>query len=302
MANYYDLLGVAKTANEGEIKKAFRKAALQYHPDRNPNNKEAEDKFKQVNEAYAVLSDTEKRRQYDQFGDQKFHQQYSSEDIFQNFDISSIFEEFGLGNSGFFGNVFGGGRGGGAGAAHGRRGPGAMPSRGQDVEYRLDVGFNEAYAGGERRVSFALADGTKRDITVKIPAGINDGGKLRVAGRGAPAPGNGAAGDLYVIINVLPHPSYRRSGADIETDLELKISEVLLGALKEVETPKEPKKIKVPAGVKPGTKIRLKGLGFPNEPGASARGDLYAVVTVKIPAQLTDNQKEVVQRLVELDM
>ena len=296
MADYYDVLGVTKTASQEEIKKAFRKLALKYHPDRNPDNKKAEDEFKRINEAYAVLSDKDKKKQYDMFGDQKFHQKYSSEEIFQDFDFQSIFQEFGLGGSNFFSQVFGRGAPGGGG---GRRqaGYGAMPDRGQDVEYPLEIGFMEALRGGERRLSFQLSDGTKRDLTVKIPPGMTDGSRLRVAGQGAPAPGQAKAGDLFVVIKLAPHPQFRRDGSDLEADLELKLSEALLGCSKDVTTPDGAKKIKIPAGVRPGTKIRLKGLGFPLEPGAKARGDMYAVVTLDVPDTLTAEQRSLAESL-----
>ena len=166
MSNYYDILGVNKSASESDIKKAYRKKAMEYHPDRNQNNPQAEEKFKQVNEAYAVLSDKQKKQQYDMFGDQKFHQQYSSDDIFRGTDFGSIFEEFGMGGN-IFGNIFGGG------FQQGQRGGfGRGPQKGQDVEYPVTVGFMDAYNGTERRVQFSLNDGTKRDLTVRIPQGI----------------------------------------------------------------------------------------------------------------------------------
>lgn len=293
MADYYKTLGVEKGASDADIKKAYRKLAFQYHPDRNPDNPSAESKFKEVNEAYAVLSDKQKRQQYDMFGDQQFHQQYSSEDIFRGTDFSSIFEEFGLGGSGnsFFSSIFGGGRG-----FH------QGPVKGQDVEYPITIGFMDAYHGAERRLQFSLSNGTKRELTIHIPAGIASKGKLRVRGKGAPSqmPG-GPDGDLYVIVNVSEHPEFSRYGDDIHTPLELSISEACLGATKEVPTPDGKRKIKIPAGVGSGTKIRLKKLGFPKMKGSS-RGDLFAVVNLKVPRSLSDEQKEAVSRLQELGL
>ncbi len=292
MSNYYDILGVSKTASDAEIKKAYRKLALKYHPDRNQGDAEAEEKFKQANEAYAVLSDSKKRKQYEMFGDQKFHQQYSSEDIFRGTDFGSIFEEFGMGSN-FFSQIFGGGFGGaGPGGAGFTRGP----QKGQDVEYPVTIGFMDAYNGVERRVQFSLNDGTHRDLTIRIPKGVTSGAKLRVAGRGAPSPMGGTPGDLYVVIEVSPHPTFTRKDQDIETPLKLKISEAFLGCSKSVETPVGPKKIKVPAGVNPGTKIRLKGLGFASHKG---QGDLYAVVNLDIPRSLSHEQKEAIAGLQE---
>lgn len=305
MADYYEVLGVKRGANDNEIKTAYRKLALKYHPDRNPDDKEAEDKFKKISEAYAVLSDPQKRAQYDQFGDTKFHQRYSSEDIFRGTDFGSIFDEFGFGGGGMedlFANIFGGHAGG---FRQGRRqqaGYGAAgfhppPTQGQDVEYPLQVGFMDAYNGSKRQISFRLNDGTSRSLTVKIPAGVRDGTKLRVAGKGAPSPSGGPAGDLYVVVQVAPHPTYERVDDDILMPIHLRISEALLGCSKTVETPEGSKRIKVPSGVSPGTRIRLKGLGFPK--GASGRGDLYAVVQFDIPKSFDKNQKKVIEALAD---
>lgn len=301
--DYYQILGVQKGSSDADIKKAYRKLAMQYHPDRNPNDKAAEDKFKEVNEAYAVLSDAQKRKQYDTFGSTRFHQQYSSEDIFRGTDFNSIFEEFGFGGAGggassFFSSIFGGGRGG-FGGFSGMGGPGGYqqaPQKGQDVEYPLQIGFMDAFQGGERRINFSLSDGTRRDLNIKIPKGIQDGAKLRVSGRGAPSRFGGPAGDLYVVIQQAPHPDFRRVGDDLETDVELKISEALLGTSREVATPEGPKKVKIPEGVAPGTKIRLKGMGFPLQ-GTDDRGDLYAVVKVAVPKKLSKEQRQAAQDL-----
>ncbi|SMF34514.1 DnaJ C-terminal domain-containing protein [Pseudobacteriovorax antillogorgiicola] len=292
MSNYYDILGVEKSASDADIKKAYRKLAMQYHPDRNQGNPQAEEKFKQVNEAYAVLSDKQKRQQYDMFGEQKFHQQYSAEDIFRGTDFGSIFEEFGMGNS-FFSNIFGGA--GGAGF-QGRGGFQRGPQKGQDVEYPVKIGFMDAYNGTERRVQFSLSDGTRRDLTVRIPQGVQTGAKLRVSGRGAPSPVGGQPGDLFVVIEVSPHPRFTRDGLDIETPIPMKVSEAFLGCSKSIETPMGEKKIKVPAGVKPGTKIRLKGLGFKS---GQQHGDLFGIVEVEIPKDLSDEQKNAIASLQE---
>jgi curved DNA-binding protein len=294
--NYYDLLGVAKTASEAEIKKAYRKLAMQYHPDRNPDDKSAEEKFKKINEAYAVLSDADKKRQYDTVGDSRFHQQYSSEDIFRGTDFSSIFDEMGLGGrNSFFSSFFGGGGGGGprSGGGFGQQGP----AKGQDVEFPTTIGFLDAFNGVEKPISFKLSDGTEREMTVKIPKGVKSGSKLRVSGRGAPSRSGGQPGDLFIIVNVLEHPEFKRVDDNIEVTLSLKVSEAFLGASKAVNTPDGEKKIKIPAGVKAGTKVRLRGLGFPIAGGST--GDLYAVVDLDVKKDLNSAQMNAIEALAE---
>ena len=302
MSDYYKTLGVERSASETDIKKAYRKKAKQYHPDFNPGNKEAEETFKKVSEAYAVLSDPQKRKQYDTFGDNQFHQRYSSEDIFGNTDFASIFEEMGMGGgSSFFSDIFMGGRGGSRTArSRGFGGRGGAP-RGQDVEYEMAVSFMDALKGGERQVNFSLSDGTRTNLTVKIPAGIKSGDRLRVSGKGAASPMGGESGDLYIKIEVGSHPNFTRIGNDIETPLSLKVSEAFLGCSKEVETPGGLKRIKVPACVTPGTRIRLKHLGFPSREGGEA-GHLFAVVSIQVPEQISKQQKEAVEQLKEVGL
>jgi DnaJ-class molecular chaperone len=301
VANYYEVLGVKKESSDDEIKKAYRKLALKYHPDRNQGDKAAEEKFKSISEAYAVLSDPEKRKKYDMFGDSNFHQQYSTEDIFRGTDFSKIFNEFGFsGDIGdLFGGMFGGGRGRGrAGFGGGFQGG---PMRGQDLEYEVQIGFMEAYNGAERQVKFRLSDGSERDLRVRIPAGAGDGARLRVAGKGGSGQAGGPPGDLFIVIKTSPHPDFTRVGVDLETPIKLRISEALLGCTAEVQTPSGVKKLKVPAGVKPGTKIRLKALGFPHR-GSSQRGDLMAVVEYLIPEKLSEQQRDVISSLQEVDL
>lgn len=287
-------MGVSKSADEAEIKKAYRKLAMQLHPDRNPGDKAAEEKFKKINEAYAVLSDKDKKRQYDTVGDSRFHQQYSSEDIFRGTDFSSIFEEMGMGGGGssFFSSFFGG-----AGGGRGRAGGFSQgPVKGQDVEYPVSIGFLDAYNGVEKPISFRLNDGTEHSLTVKIPKGVKSGSKLRVAGRGAPSRQGGQPGDLFIVVNVLDHPEFKRIDDNIEVPLVLKVSEAFLGTSKAVNTPAGEKKIKVPAGVKPGVKVRLKGLGFSS---GGHQGDLYAVVDIEVPKDLNSAQKSAVAAMQE---
>lgn len=291
MSNYYDILGVKKDASDGEIKKAFRKKAMELHPDRNPDNPEAEEQFKKVNEAYAVLSDPQKKKQYDMFGEQGFHQRFSQEDIFRGTDFSRIFDEMGFGGN-IFSQIFGGGGFGGQGFGSRGGGFGQQNTKGQDIEYPITIGFMDAFQGAERRISFNMTGGGSRDLTIKIPKGIKSGAKLRVAGRGAASPVGGEAGDLYVVVSVAEHPHFSRQGADLETKIKLRLSQALQGCAIDLETLDGAKKVKIPAGVQAGTKIRLKGLGFPIQ-GSGNRGDLYARVELEVPKALTAEQVEV---------
>ncbi|MCX6104395.1 MAG: J domain-containing protein [Proteobacteria bacterium] len=312
LSDYYKTLGLSKGASGDEIKKSYRKLALQHHPDRNKGDKASEDKFKEISEAYAVLSDDEKRKQYDSFGDSRFHQQYSQEDIFRNTDFGSVFQDFdmssGGGLDGIFSRIFGGAAAGGGspfgGAGGGRAGGGGRGGRqvkGQDVEFPLQIGFAEAFSGGERAVNFRLSDGTERSLKVRLPKGAKDGGRLRVAGMGAPSPYGGQAGDLFVILQVAPHPFFTRDGDDLITHVPLKISEALLGTARDVETMDGFKRVKIPAGVKPGTKVRLRGLGFPHT-GKESRGDCHVIVDLEIPTHLTPSQKTAIVALQEVDL
>jgi curved DNA-binding protein len=291
--DYYGTLGVKKDASAEEIKKAYRKLALKYHPDKNPDDKKAEEKFKELTEAYAVLSDTEKRKQYDQFGESGFHQRYSQEDIFRNFDVGDIFREFGFGTEDIFGHLFGSGM-------RGRtvyHGGGARPQalKGQDYVLRLSIPFRLAVQGGEKRVDFQR-DGGVEQLQVRIPPGIESGQRLRVAGKGGVSPTGGPGGDLLLEIQVEADPLFNRDGQDLYVKVQVPFSGACLGTAVDVSTLEGTKRVKVPAGMQVGGKIRLKGFGVPARGG---RGDLYAVVEVAVPAKLTAQQKELLEKLRE---
>jgi curved DNA-binding protein len=293
---YYEILGLNKNATSDDIKKAYRKMAMQYHPDRNPGNKSAEEKFKEMSEAYAILSDPEKKRQYDLLGDTRFSQQQGAgfhEDIFKNFDFDSIFREMGFSGFGGFtsGGKFGGFGGFGGKAAEQQRGGARRggfrtqpeDSSRYDIEHELEIGFMEAYNGSERQVNLTLGGGDVISTRIKVPAGIDTGKKLRVRGHGRAMP-NGSKGDLYLNVKVMSHPEFVRKDSDIEVEVKVPFSLLCLGGLLDVPTPEGLKQIKIRPGIQNGVKMRLKSLGFPVM-GSSERGDLYAILAVKVPIQ-----------------
>ena len=287
--DYYVVLGVEKTANPDQIKKAYRKLAVKYHPDKNPGDKAAEERFKEITEAYAVLSDQEKRRQYDQFGEAGFHQRFSQEDIFRNADLNNIFREFGIGGDDLFSQLFGGHGGGRGGAFHGGR---PRPVRGQDLLLRLTIPLRQAVLGGERQIDLAR-HGHGEPIKVRIPPGMESGQKLRVAGKGAPAPAGGPPGDLLLEIEVLVDPVFTRAGNDLSVTVAVPFSGACLGTSVEVPTLEGEKRVKLKPGTKSGSRVRLKGFGVPGHPA----GDLYAVIEVAVPEELTGEQEKLLEKL-----
>jgi curved DNA-binding protein len=294
--DYYQALGVEKGASSDEIKRAFRKLAVKYHPDKNPGDKEAEEKFKEINEAYAVLSDPEKKAQYDRFGSSGFHQRYSQEDIFRGFDVGDMFRDMGFGTEDIFSRIFGHG---GPGHRHGfHYNVGRQP--GENFTMEIKIGFREAFTGGEKQVAFKR-NGKREDIKVKIPAGIDSGAKLRIAGKGGEGQRGGPPGDLILIVQVAGDPHFSREGNDITVERQIRFTEAALGSSLDVETLDGTKRIKVPAGIQPGTRIRLKGLGFPRM-GESTRGDLYVRIGVSVPEQLTTTQRELLEQLADKGM
>ena len=284
MKSYYDTLGVPKTASEDEIKKAFKKKALKYHPDHNKNDPKAEEKFKDVNEAYAVLKDKDKRKQYDQFGAEGFKKRYTQEDIFQGFDINEVLRGFGFSGgpspSGFE-DIFGG---------RVRRGP----RKGQDMMSEITVTFEEAARGTEKQFTIDRG-GRNEDTSVKIPPGISEGKKLRLAGKGFPGSQGGPAGDLYFKVRVLPHPIFKREGNDIVVEHSVNLTDALLGAIIQVPTLEGEKQVKVPAGTQCHTKLRLRGLGVHSRGGD--QGDQFVKIIVNLPKTLTPEQIKLIETL-----
>jgi curved DNA-binding protein len=310
--DYYTILGVEKNSEQEEIKKAYRKLALKFHPDRNPNNREAEEQFKKISEAYAVLSDQKKRKQYDSFGSDQFSQRYSHDDIFRDFDINQILRDMGFGgvsatNKAFrgtgskrssytfrgeepFGDLFGQG---GQKYYH-------TPQRGEDLQYNLNITLEESVFGADKKLSLKN-DGHSYEINVKIPAGISTGKKLRLAGKGNAGPDGGHTGDLYLNINVAPHPIFARDGNDIYIEKAISFTQAVLGTSIDVPTIDGTiKRIKIPAGTQNGTKIRMKGYGAPALKGnGSTKGDQYVKITIEVPRKISENQLKLIKKLSE---
>jgi len=310
--DYYKLLGVDKKASAEDIKKAYRKLALKWHPDRNPDNKaQAEEMFKKISEAYAVLSDPEKREQYDRFGStDQFRRAYTQEEIFRNFDLNELLKSFGFSFGGRggsrvftmggktragqqysfdpFADLFGG--------PEGAYGPAPRP--GHDLHYNLSITLEESVFGAEKKIALQKEDRVD-EISVKIPPGISSGKKLRLSGKGAPGIDGGPPGDLYLNINIVPHPIFARDGNDIYVEKTITFSQAALGTVIDVPTiDGSVKRIKVPPGTQNGTKIRMKGYGVPALKG-QVKGDQYVRINVEVPRRLTERQAKLIRQLQE---
>ena len=280
--DYYEVLGVAKGASDDEIKKAFRKLAVKYHPDKNPGNKEAEEKFKEINEAYSVLSDKTKRSRYDQFG----HAGVGGDgggDPFAGFrGANGQSFNFDFGGGGFediLGSIFGFGGGGFRGAR-----------RGRDYRTSITIDFEEAIFGATKTIS---VDGNQTKL--KIPAGIYDGQSIRLAGKGGEAPtADGQRGDLYVEVRVRAHKHLTREGDLILSDVTISMVDAVLGTEIDVETVDGEITMKVPAGTQPGTNFKLSGHGAPHL-GSDQRGPHIVTVNVEIPKNLNKKQRELIE-------
>ena len=309
--DYYNLLGVSRNAGQDEIKKAYRKLARKYHPDRNPDDATAEAKFKEINEANEVLSDPDKRSKYDQFGSQ--WEQYTGtggrpEDFNwgqwgsggQTRTVSP--EEFeqmfgGAGGfSDFFETLFGG---------MGRRGSGFGQSgfsqggfrnvsqRGQDLEHTVQITLAEAFYGTERTLQWD--DG--RSINAKIPRGVKSGSRIRLSGQGHPGVSGGKSGDLFLVVDVLPHQQFERDGSDLTIKVPVDLYTLLLGGTVEVPTIDKTVRLTIPAETANGKQFRLRGLGMPHLRQPDERGDLFARLDVTLPQRLTSEEKRLFEQL-----
>jgi molecular chaperone DnaJ len=303
--DYYATLGVSRSAGADEIKKAYRKLAMKYHPDKNPGDKKAEESFKEITEAYEILSDSKKREMYDQFGFAGAGAGYAGAGAgggggnpfgggFGGFGSGGGFQQ---GNAedfqDIFGDIFGdvfGGRGGFR---------GARKQRGADLRYTLNVSFEESALGGEKTISFLRQRNGKEDsarLSVKIPAGVKQGQRLKLAGEGDGGPNGGAAGDLYVIINVQDHPLFTREDDDVLIDVPVNYVDAILGSEVEIPTLTGRVALKIPPGTHSGQIFRLKGKGFPKVGGFGA-GDMRIRALVDTPANLSGKQKDLLQEL-----
>jgi curved DNA-binding protein len=313
--DYYKSLGVSKSTSPEEIKKAYRKLALKHHPDRNKGDKSAEAKFKEISEAYAVLSDPKKKKQYDMFGAEGFQSRFSQEDIFRGFDFGSIFSEFGFGGGGKAQNIFSqmfGGKGGASqysfhseGSPFGSSTSGFSGHRqaikGQDLIYELSLTLEELAKDSNKTISYQV-DGHQEQVSVKVPAGIPAGYKLRLRSKGAASPYGGPPGDLFVLIKVLDHPVFRREKDDLYIKQKIKFSESVLGT--EIEVPTIDKKrlrLKIPPGTQNNAKFRLKGYGLPHMKGGG-RGDAYAEISIAVPQKINKKQRSIVESLSEVGL
>jgi curved DNA-binding protein len=292
--DYYKILGVDKTASTDEIKKAYRKLARKYHPDINPNNKEAHKKFQEVNEANEVLSDAEKRKKYDQYG-KNWKQAEEFEKAKQQQrqrTYSGGGEEFfggsGEGNfSDFFESLFGG--------SGGRTGRRETKFRGNDYEAQLQLSLREVFATHQRTVTL-----NGKNIRITIPAGIEDGQKIRLKGHGAPGTNGGPNGDLYITFVIEDDPQFKRLGNDLYATAEIDLYSAVLGGETTVETMSGKLKLKVPPGTQNDTRTRVKGKGFPVYKKDGQFGDLYITYKVKIPVNLSEKEKQLFSELSKL--
>ena len=317
--DYYQVLGVSKDATLDDIKKAFRELAKKHHPDLHAGDKASEERFKAVNEAYAVLSDTEKRKQYDAFGAEGFSQRFSQEDIFRDFDFGSLSDVLGgLGfGDGMFSRVFGGtghpgdGRSrvqfGGAGprgfeefsfgpSGFQGRFSGPTPMPGQDLKTQVTISLVETLEGGRRRLSLQSASGTNA-IEFKVPPGIRNGQQLRLRGKGQPGTDGGPPGDLLVEIAVAHHPTFSVEDDDLVTEVKVPLTSMVLGGMADVPALAGPvRRIKIKPGTANGTRIRVREQGLP---GRKTKGDLYVVLKAQLPERLSPRQKELFKELKE---
>lgn len=306
--DYYEVLGIDKKADDKAIKRAYRKLAKKYHPDTNPGDKQAEQKFKEVTEAYNVLGDEKKRKLYDQYGFAAF-EEGAAGGAYGGAGAGSGFGGFqgGFGGNGgyqefhfkggqngnmddIFGDIFGD-------MFHGRSssgfGGGSFKSKGQDLHAEIRVSFEDAAFGCEKVINLSSGQGTPaQSLKVRVPAGIEDGKSIRLRGKGGPGMNGGEAGDLLLKIHVDEKPGYERKGMDVYTTISVPFTTAVFGGEAIVNTLKGSVKCKIPAGIQSGSKIRLRGKGIVSMKDPSVHGDMYAAVQIHVPRNLSPEAKQ----------
>ena len=318
--DYYKLLGVERTTSKEDIAKAYKKLARQYHPDLNPNNKEAESKFKEIKEAYEVLRDDEKRRLYDQLGPNWEHgQNFQGAPGFEGFNFNGANFSFGGSGAGpggaggfsdFFEMIFGGAHNAGPNAGYGanqfgadpfgsfggNRGGRAPKRRGSDIETSITLTLEDAYRGGKKNITLQGSAGDSRSLEVSIPRGMKPGGRIRLAGQGQPGFNGGQTGDLYLKVQIAPHSQYNIEGNNIIYTLPLAPWEAALGAKVRVPTLDGEVELSIAPGTGSGRKLRLRDRGLGS---GHNRGDQLVVVQIQVPSKMDDSEKELWQALAE---
>ena len=301
--DYYQVLGVARGASDKDIRNAYRKLARKFHPDLNPNDKASEAKFKELSEAYEVLADPGKRKKYDRFG-HEWQQVEAAERAgvnvggpggfrgspgARNVNFGATIEADDLGD--LFEQLLGG---------RGARGRRNGPVRGQDVDYPISISLEEAFAGTLRTIQIQQPDGGFQTLEVKIPPGVTDGSRVRVAGKGEPGRAGGASGDLYLVVSVQPNARFRREGNDLYTTVDVPLLKAVLGGEVFVPTPRGTQlALRLPSETQNGQRFRLAGQGMPRL-GSEARGDLYAEIRVVLPSKLSERERRLFAELAEL--
>ena len=297
--DYYKILDVTKSATEAEIKKAYRKLARKYHPDLNPNDKEAEKKFKEINEANEVLSNPENRKKYDKYGKDWKHadefekagydpnqQQYSRQQQGGNPDFSGFGGDFsGSDFSDFFNSMYGGGR----------SSRSQSKYRGQDFNAELQLDLASAYTTHKQSLTV-----NGKNIRITIPAGVENGQIIKIPGHGGPGANGGPNGDLFITFNIENNSEFKREGNNLYSDVDLNLYTAVLGGEVFVNTFDGKVKVKVPAETQTGTKVKLKGKGFPVYKKENQFGDLYITYTIKTPTKLSEKEKELFEELAKI--
>jgi DnaJ-class molecular chaperone len=327
--DYYQTLGVPKSAPAKDIKQAFRKLARKYHPDVNPGDKAAEGRFKEINEAYEVLGDPEKRRKYDELGaNWRLYEQAQQQGQpwpgspyggggfgeggtwtinmgggqggYRTMTEEEMQELFGNEDpfSDFFKTFFGGGGGGEPGRARQARAP--RSHKGRDIEHEVELTLEEAFHGAMRRISIKQG-GHARSVDVRIPPGVKDGSRVRAAGEGEAGSNGGPSGDLYLRVRVKPHAVFERSGNDLHTKVAVPVTTAVLGGEAQVPTITGTVRLKIPETTQGGQVFRLKGHGMPIVGKGDERGDLYATIDVQLPRSLSKDQRQHYEALARME-